>query len=117
MCANQFSPALSQVLGSEARCDLFAVLVERRDEWLTAAEWCDRAGVSRSGFHRDHKSLFLGFDLVALRDGGSDASTHPTYSLADIEQDDLLADLHYALEDELENTGPLLSAALEGFVR
>ncbi|GKZ13939.1 hypothetical protein [Haladaptatus sp. T7] len=79
MCANQFSPALSQVLVSEARCDLFAVLVERRGEWLTAAaEWCDQAGVSRSDFHRDHKSPFLGFDLVDLRDGGSDASTHPT---------------------------------------
>lgn len=116
MYANQFAPALSRVLGSEARCDLFAVLAECRDEWLTAAELCERAGVSRSGFHRDHKSLLLAFDLVDRRDA-ADGAAHPTYRLSDSEQADALADLHGALEDELEDTDSLLADALGVFAR
>ncbi|MGA9402043.1 hypothetical protein [Haladaptatus sp.] len=117
MCADQFSPGLSRVLGSEARCDLLAILAENPDEWLTAAELCERAGVSRSGFHRDHKSLLLGFDILARRDESADGHTFPTYRLTDTEQADLLVELHDVLETKLENTDSLLADTLTGFVQ
>ncbi len=117
MCADQFSPGQSRVLGSEARCDLLAVLAERRDEWLTAAELCEQAGISRSGFHRDHKPLLLSFDILDRRDEDADGHTFPTYRLADTEQADLLAELHGVLEEKLENTDSLLADTLTGFVQ
>lgn len=117
MCADQFSPGLSRVLGSEARCDLLAVLAERRDEWLTAAELCERSGISRSGFHRDHKSLLLSFDVLSRRDEDDGTHTFPTYRLADTEQAELLVELHDVLETKLENTDSLLADTLTGFVQ
>lgn len=113
----QFDPALSQVFGSQARTKLVAVLVERRDDWLTAAELCNLAGVSQSGFHRDHKSVLLDFGLVERRDADEKTKLSPKYALADTEQAEHVVKLHYALQSQLENSGPLLEGDVEQFVK
>lgn len=114
---NRFDPALSQVFGSQVRSKLVAVLVERREDWLTAAELCNLADVSQSGFHRDHKSVLLDFGLVERRNGDSVTDQSPRYALADTEQADHVANLHYALQSQLENSGPLLEGDVEQFVK
>lgn len=116
MCANHFASALSKVFGSEARTDPFAVLAERRDDWLTAAELCDQAGVSRSNFHRDQKSLLLEFGHVKRYEAECDEWGLPSHTLADSEQALLVTELHYALESKLAATESLLAGVLDGFM-
>lgn len=116
MDSRKFTPALSQIFGSAARTKLAAVLVEQREEWLTAAELCDLADVSQSGFHRDHKSVIIDFGLVERRDTGGDSHVSPKYTLADTEQAEYVVKLHYALQSELENSGILLEGDVKQFV-
>lgn len=116
MESKQFAPALTRILGSQARTKLVAVLVERREEALTATRLCELADVSQSGFHRDHKSVLLDFELVERRDGDSTIQTSPRYTLADTEQAEYVAKLHYALQSQLENSGRLLEGNVSQFV-
>lgn len=116
MDSKQFTPALSQIFGSQARTKLVAVLVERRTEELTAAELCDLADVSQSGFHRDHKSVLLDFGVVERRDAIGSNQTSPKYTLAGSEQAEYVAKLHYALQSQLENSGRLLEGNVRQFV-
>lgn len=106
MCADTFNPALAKVLGSPARTELLAVLVERWDDWLTAAELCEQANISQSGFHRDHKTVLVEFGLVERRDVER-PGRHPKYSLADSEQAECLSKLHYALQARVTEEGSL----------
>lgn len=115
MESKRFDPALSQVFGSQVRAKLVAVLVERSDDRLTAAELCDLADVSQSGFHRDHKSVLIDFGIMERGEGES--QTSPKYTLADTEQSEHVVNLHYALQSQLENSGPLLEGDVEQFVK
>lgn len=114
---NQFDPVLARIFGSQARTKLVAVLVERREDWLTAAELCNLADVSQSGFHRDQKSVLLDFDLVERRNADSGTTVSPRYTLADTEQAEYVVKLHYALQSQLESSGVLLEGNVEQFVK
>lgn len=115
MESKQFTSALTRILGSQARTKLVAVLVERQDEELTAAKLCELADVSQSGFHRDHKSVLIDFELVERRET-EDYRASPRYTLADTEQAEYLAKLHYALQSQLEKSGHLLEGNVDQFV-
>src|SRR6056297_1969464 len=114
MDSKEFAPALAQVFGSQARTKLVTVLVERRDDSLTAAQLCDLADVSQSGFHRDHKSVLLAFEVMERRDAEKGRSS-PTYALAGTEQAEYTVELHYALQSELERSGVLSEGDVESF--
>lgn len=116
MESSAFVPALSQVFGSQARTKLVTVLVEQREECLTAAKLCDLADVSQSGFHRDHKSVLIEFELMERRSANRDNEISPKYTLADTEQAEYVVKLHYALQSQLENSGILLEGDVEQFV-
>ena len=116
MDSKEFAPALAQVFGSQARTKLVTVLVERRDDSLTAAQLCDLADVSQSGFHRDHKSVLLEFGVMERRDADETGPSSPQYTLADTEQAARATRLHYALQSQLENSGNLLEGNVEQFV-
>ncbi|MFC7079729.1 hypothetical protein [Halorussus caseinilyticus] len=118
MVTKEFTPVLSRIFGSRARTKLVAVLVERRGAWLTAAELCDLADVSQSGFHRDHKSVLLDFGVVEQRETGAETGTQasPKYRLADTEQAEYVTKLHYALQSQLEDSGALLEGNVREFV-
>lgn len=116
METEKFTPALTRVFGSRARTKLIAVLVERSDECLTAAELCDLADVSQSGFHRDHKSVLINFGLVERRDSGGSRRA-PEYTLADTRQAEHATKFHYALQSELENSATLLEEDVSTFVK
>lgn len=117
MDSEPFAPALSQVFGSQARTKLVAVLVERPEEWLSAAKLCDLADVSQSGFHRDHKSILIDFELMERRNATGEGQTSPQYTLADTRQAECAVELHCALQSQLESSGILLEGNVEQFVR
>lgn len=117
MNSEQFDSVLVKLFASKPRTKLVTVLVEQRDEWLSAAKLCDLAGVSKSGFHRDHKSVLLNSGLAERRDGERPSRNVPKYRFADTEQADHLAEFYSRMQSELGNADDFLLKNVRQFFR